>query len=247
MKKIIALLMAILMVAALAACAAKTETPAATEAAPEAAATEAAPEAAPEAAAPAEEGQLYVEPLPAGIDPNNLTDCMVPVTIRQGAIVKGEDGTYTAELDLFNMDLYDAVDFSRLKEGDMMLIEGSKFVISSITQTDYGTNVKGQFAVSGETTPPEDGYDFISNGGGTMRIQGFDDHATYTYLGTPVTKVAENFTVVDSAELDKDPVTLTGEEAIAALQNLERSFVYLNTTATYEGGVLTQIDVVYMP
>ena len=239
MKKLIALLLAAVLVCSLAACTAAPAADVPTDA-------ELSQEPVPETVEiPAEGPQTFVEPLPGGFDAENVGDCQFPARITPESFAKTDDG-YTATLDVLSEDLYDTVDFHNLKVGDIILVDGLQLVISSIEENNIGTVLKGEFAVSSEPADPE-GYTFVGSGGGTMRVAGYDDFPTYTFEGTVTVPVAENFTFVDSAELDKDPVTYTGEDAIAALSVTDRDFYEHNTTALFEGGVLTQVDVRYVP
>ena len=55
---------------------------------------------------------LRVEPLPAAIDPANLTDCTVHVSLGEGDAYVDDTGAMRMKLTIFASDLYDMAEVS---------------------------------------------------------------------------------------------------------------------------------------
>ena len=179
-----------------------------------------------------------IAPLPAGIDVNNLTDCIVP------ADFSADDFHWMGgnlSMTVFNRDLYDAVDVSQMQEGDTLLYQSSPVVIQSIKRTDSGIDINGGLDQGGQW--------LAGNGGGTYVARQWDDHAVYSSLGNTEMALASGFIIIDCGLNPSDPVDTirTPKIYIESLQGFRREFNHLNTTVTIEDGMITEINRHWIP
>lgn len=179
-----------------------------------------------------------IAPLPAGIDVNNLTDCIVP------ADFSADDFHWMGgnlSMTVFNRDLYDAVDVSQMQEGDTLLYQSSPVVIQSIKRTDNGIDINGGLDQGGQW--------LAGNGGGTYVARQWDDHAVYSSLGKTEMALADGFIIIDCGLNPSDPVDTirTPKMYIESLQGFRREFNHLNTTVTIEDGMITEINRHWIP
>ena len=76
-----------------------------------------------------------------------------------------------------------------------------------------------------------------------------DDYSTYTERGDSALPLADSVTFTDGWDIEKEPVTVTGAEAVAeAIAGTEMdAFIPQNTTVRVEGGKIVEIVRAYMP
>ena len=77
----------------------------------------------------------------------------------------------------------------------------------------------------------------------------YDDQHTYMNWGETTLPVSDGVTFTDGWDIEKDPVTVTGAEAVAeAISTTEMdAFIPENTTVRVEDGRIVEIVRVYMP
>ena len=181
-----------------------------------------------------------VAPLPAGISVDSLQDCMVPAQFTP-ADFNWEDNTLS--MTVYNLDLYDAVDLSKLQKGDTIIYCGDPIVVDSVVETNGGIDINGGEVENG-------GCCLVPNGGGTYRTLGMDDHASYTKLGKATLPLAENFIIIDCGENPDDPsdtIRVDQKQYIESIKDSRPSFFDLNTTVTIEKGKVTEINRRWIP
>lgn len=167
------------------------------------------------------------------------------------------EGTYPAAFDrdglkdgmltnvrVFTEDWYDIVDVAQMKIGDTFEAEGKTVVINSLETDEAGNiNINGGMDVDGgyTLTTEED-----TNGWTTLI---WDDFCTYTERGTVDLALAEDVTFTDAWEIDKEPVSAEGIEAVTAaiMASENDSFDAYNTTLRIEDGKVVEINRRYVP
>ena len=175
-----------------------------------------------------------IAPMPAGIDVENLQDCIVPATFTSDDF-NWMGGNLTMMVS--NKDLYDAVEVSQMQVGDTIIYDGNPIVIEKVEETHGGVAING-----GQID--EGGCSLIANEGGTYVANHWDTHATYTNIGKAQVPLAEDFIIIDCGEDFKDPsdTISTGQKLyIENLQGSKREFFSLNTLVAIERGQITQI------
>ena len=164
------------------------------------------------------------------------------------------DGTYAAsfepadladgalKLTVYTEDIYDIVDINTLKVGDTIYIGGEACAVESLSREGEPLLINGG--------ANEGGYDlFPFDEDNCWKVQLDDDYATWTAQGEATLPLAGDATFTDGWDIEKEPVTVSGAEAVAeAINGTEMdAFVCLNTTVRVEGGRIVEIVRSYMP
>lgn len=180
-----------------------------------------------------------IAPLPSGLDVENLKDCTVPARFT------ADDFRWMGgnlRMTVFGKDLYDAVDVSQMQVGDTLLYTGEPMVIRTIEKLHGGIVINGDIDNGGCCLA---GYE-----GGTYVAREWDDHATYTKLGSAEVALAEDFVIIDCGDFPTDPLDTirTGQKLyLESLTNSRREFFPLNTQVTIENGEITEINRHWIP
>lgn len=144
---------------------------------------------------------------------------------------------------IFTEDAYDIVDVAQMKTGDTFEAEGKTITIDSL-ETDEAGNIKinGGFEEGGYTLTTEED----TNGWTTTS---WDDFCTYTERDIVDLTLAENVVFTDGWDIEKDPVTVEGVEAVAKaiMESENDSFDEYNTELVIEGGKVVEINRHYVP
>lgn len=185
------------------------------------------------------DGCRRISPLPSGIDIDNLQDCTVPASFNSDNF-DWMGGNLT--MCVFSRDLYDAVEISQMKVGDTLLYESKPMIVSKIAE------VNGTIEINGGLE--EGGCWIAGNEGGTFVAREWDDHATYTKLGTAEVALTEDFVIIDCGLEPNSPIDTICSGQKLYLENLKdsrREFSTLNTLVTIEKGMITMIRRVWIP
>lgn len=183
-----------------------------------------------------------LNPIPSGININNLNNCTVNVGFSEGdAYMNG--GQLRLRFEVYEYDTYDAVGMNQLRAGDQILLMGDIVYVDSVRERADGTI---------EVNGGEDGngYDFVPMGGGTYCAQGPDDIMYWNYLGVADLPVSGDFIMYDSADLNQGmkeylagSFLTTGADGI----NYNYSFTPYGTSLRVENGYVVEIDRAYTP
>lgn len=183
----------------------------------------------------------YVMPMPTGIDMDNLDDCTVAASFDEGDIYQDDSGMLQMKLTVYAYDIYDIVDISMLKVGDVLQICGSDCAVTALETNEYGiviinggTESGGYELCAGKDT---NGYYAVS----------WDDAKLYNELGTVTIPVSDEMTFEDSSDLDAGTVTFYAGDFLTDYADIIYHFVPNNTTVRIEDGKVVQITRVYMP
>lgn len=180
-----------------------------------------------------------IAPLASGLDTDNLQDCTVP------AAFTSDDFRWMGgnlKMTAYSMDLYDAVEISQMQVGDTLLYTGTPMVVESIVEEHGGLDINGGLDNNGCCLA---GYE-----GGTYVAHNWDDHATYTRIGTAEVALAEDFIIIDCGEFPTDPADTIRTGQKLYLENLKgsrREFFQLNTKVTIENGMIKEINRRWIP
>lgn len=180
-----------------------------------------------------------IAPLPAGVNPESLTDCTVPASFTSD-----DFGWMGGNLNLtvYNEDLYDAVDIAQMQPGDTLIYESEPLIVSQMEERDGTLVINGGVEEGGCWLQ---GYE-----GGTYRAVTFDDHSIYTALGKAHLPLADDFLVIDCGPNPTDPSDTIRKGQKLYLETLEgyrRQFTFLDTRVLVENGIITQIQRHWIP
>lgn len=181
----------------------------------------------------------FISTLPAGVAVDNLKDCTVPVAFTP------EDFNWMGgnlKMTVYNQDLYDAVAISQMKVGDTIMYSGEPMVVSSVKESNGGLDINGGLDEGGCCLA---GYE-----GGTYVARNWDDHATYTKLGTAEIPLAEDFVIIDCGDNPDDPsdtIRTNQKQYIENLKDYKKDFFQLNTRVTIVNGMVKEINRRWIP
>ncbi len=168
-------------------------------------------------------------------------------------LVEPEDGIYTVAFEPANLhdgvlglsilteDCYDILDIATLDVGDVIMIGGLDYMVESLERGD-------SLLINGG----------LDNGGWTLwsydedncwKVAIENDYPTWTGRGVTDLVLSDEVTFTDGWDIEKDPVTVTGEQAVAKAI-AETGMDYFgpeNTTIRTEGGKIVEINRYYMP
>jgi len=180
-----------------------------------------------------------VKPLPASVDVCDIQDATVPAAFTCNDF-NWMGGNLT--MTVYEEDLYDAVEVSKLAKGDTLLWNNDTIIVNEIA-------VNGDVMVINNGIE-EGGAELQPNGGGTYRGILWDDHSTYTSLGQAQLPLAEDFSVIDCGENPSDPSDTIRSNQKLYIENLvdsRRSFSMLNTRVLVGNGEITNITRFWIP
>lgn len=180
-----------------------------------------------------------IAPLPAGIDPDKLQDCTVPAAFTP------DDFNWMGgnlRMTIYSKDLYDAVEISQMQIGDTLIYNSERMVIRKMEKAHGAIDINGGLDEGGCCLA---GYE-----GGTYVARNWDDHSTYTKLGTAEVALAEDFVIIDCGlfpDTPADTIRTGGKLYIEKIQDSRPDFFQLNTRVTIEKGLITEISRRWIP
>ena len=188
---------------------------------------------------------LAEEPTAKIITPNNpeidieaLADGEYPAAFEPAALADGEL-TFT----VYWEDTFDVVEISQLAPGDTLYVGDTVVDVETVEEDECGDLlINGGLDNGGVTLRP---YDEDN----CWRAVLEDDYHTYFNWGEATLPLSEDVTFTDGWDIEKDPVTVSGAEAVAdAITGTDMNyFSSLNTTVRVEGGKIVEIVRAYMP
>ena len=146
------------------------------------------------------------------------------------------------KLTIYTEDCYDILDINTLAVGDVIWAGGIDIEIDSLEEKDGDLLINGGIDEAGFNLRPYD-----EDNCWKMALE--DDYATWTEAGETTLPLADDVTFTDGWDIDKEPVTVSGADAVAeAVNGTEMdSFIWLNTKVRVEGGKIVEITRYYMP
>jgi len=192
--------------------------------------------------APLEEADApaVIAPLPVTIDITELEDCTVAVSLEEGDFYADETGAIMMDVTVYVYDVYDMVDVSLMKEGDIILRNQEELPISSIER-----NESGLILINGGLD--KGGFELFTEENTVYYEQGYSDLKSYYALGSVSLPVSPDFIYNDASDLDKDAVLFRSEDFLSDAGNIDYHFNANNTTIQIEDGYVTAMTRVYMP
>lgn len=194
-------------------------------------------------------GSKYIVPLPESLDIENIDDVMFNASIEN---ITEADGITTADITLYSMDLYDVVDISTMSNGDVINISGEDIEITEITEgnpVDFHDDQGPRNVILINGGFEEGGAELIGYEGGTYRVFGLDDHATYSELGRVNLEIAKDCLISDTSDLEQpDGITLTTADLITLNdKEFDPGFNLLNTRVRIVDNKVIEINRWFIP
>ena len=142
----------------------------------------------------------------------------------------------------YTEELFDSAEITLMQIGDTLNVNGEALVVESIQDKD------GELIINGGIE--EGGTDLISNGGGTYRVHGMDDYATYIQIGASTLPLSEDLKISDAYKDASAPVEADYEglkDYLDSLEGASDSYSYLSTKVRIEKGKIVEITRIWTP
>lgn len=187
-----------------------------------------------------EKESAVITPLPVTIDITKLEDCMVAISLEKGDFYRDKTGAVMMDVTVFVYDLYDMVDISLMKEGDIILRGQDEIKISSIERKENGLVLINGGLDKG-------GFELFTEENTVYYEKGYSDVKSYYELGKVTLPVSPDFIYNDASDLDKDAVIWGAEDFLKDAAGIDYHFNANNTTIQIEKGYVTAMTRVYAP
>lgn len=139
----------------------------------------------------------------------------------------------TIDLTVYNYELFDAVEVSKLAKGDTITADGNKIKVETVEEND------GVFTINGGT---ENGGLYLRGGeGGTYYEVGLYNEKFFHEAGTITVPVSANVVITDASDLLDSVIPRYTLADLAALAADGIGFNPQNTTVTITNGEITEI------
>lgn len=184
-------------------------------------------------------GGEKIEPLENEI---NLVD------LAQGGVA---DASFTAEnihqagdgtvidLTVYNYELFDAVEASKLKKGDIIVADGKEIKVSTVTEKD------GILIINGGAE--NGGINLQGGEGGTYYEITADEAKVFYKVGTVSVPVSKDVAIQDFSDPLLSTYTAYDTGDLPALAADEHGFKPNNTTVVIENGEISRINRIFIP
>ena len=186
----------------------------------------------------------HKENLKALVGITEADNCTVPAVFDKTQILE-ENGVYRVKCDLYEEELFDAVEVSLMQVGDKMTIQGDTVIdITSLEEGDGGIIVNGGV--------DNGGFLLVGAGGGTYKVREASDAATYRLIETKELPFDKNILLTDKADYNNSFTEKKIEgDANVAKHIRESEYIYPgalgSTTVSIDNGKIIDIKIVYVP
>ena len=180
-----------------------------------------------------------VEPLPCAMDLNNLGNCTISGSLKQGDAYVDDTGAMQMKITVFFYDEYNKEHIDQLKVKDFITIRGQRVSVAALERNQYG-------AVHINGGMDGDGYTLFTDGKVYFEV-GFNDAKCWQELGTATIRVSQDLIFTDRSNPDLGTVTYYPGDFLIPNGGIEYNFNPYNTVFSIQGGLLTAIDRFYIP
>lgn len=186
------------------------------------------------------ETPITVSPLPETIELNEISDCTLAVSIENGAVGAGEAGTAKMKVTVYDYEVFDLVDISKLEAGSIIELNQELITIETIETNELGTVViNGGLDVGG--------YELATNEDGVYYSIGYSDVKSYYEIGETELEISPDFTYVDASDLENGEKEYTLSDLTGSEETVNYEGTPHNTTILVENGVVTSMVRRYIP
>ena len=146
-----------------------------------------------------DEDTLAVEPIPFETDPENIAYSDVAIEISKGSI-EGNEITFT----LYDYEQFELSEINNLGYGDTIVIDGDEIEIETIERNELD-----EIEINGGHGS---GVVLTTDGGGVLYVKDSDGLKTYQEIGEFTIEISDDFTYVDSSDIDGEPIIYNKED-----------------------------------
>ena len=186
------------------------------------------------------ENETRIIPLTSTIDINNLKDCTVAISLNKGDVYVDDNGALQMKVTVYDYDLYDMIDMSRLKVGDIIVVKGKEVPVSTLERNNIGTVI-----INGGLD--QGGYELGTDESGVFFESGYNDAKSYYPLGEATIRVSADFKFIDRSDLDKGEITYYPGDFLIEDAGILYYFSPHNTSIVVENGQIIQMTRIYTP
>lgn len=184
------------------------------------------------------EAPSLVLPMPGTLSLDNLDNCTVAVSLKEGDAYVDDEGAMQMKLTVYTYDRYDMVDIAQLKAGDAITIAGQKVIVTSVERSEHGDVLVNGGLENG-------GYTLVTEEDGTFFVCLENDAKSWYSLGEATIRVSPDFVYTDNAQ--QPPVTYYPGDFLVEGTIIDYDFTPYNTTVTIESGKIIAMNRVYIP
>lgn len=183
---------------------------------------------------------LTVMPLPSAVDMGAVENCTLAVSFSLGDAYVDDSGQMRMKLTVYDYELFDLVEISQLKPGDIIVMNGQNVVIDSLERDESGrVLINGGLDVGGRELSTDEN--------GVFYETGYNDAKNYYPVGTLDLPVAADFVFTDGFDLDNGPVEYYPGDFLDPSVEMMPHFVPSNTKVIIVDRLITAINRVYIP
>ena len=180
-----------------------------------------------------------ISPLDSAYTVENLDDCTANVSFTSEDFDWENNCVYATIYDVLT---YDAVDVQSIEEGSVLETGDGDVQVNTVTETDDGILIN-EGEDNQQLLQPQDG--------GTYQIVGDNDIRAMRLLGEAELTLADDVVLHDRDNEDPNKVVDVSTDKlktyIDGLTDTDAEFDPYSTTVVIEGGVVTEINRVWMP
>lgn len=178
------------------------------------------------------EEAVIIYPLPNTIM-DDMNDAILSVSLEEGSVYVDDAGVLQMDVKIYGYDVYDMVDISMMKEGDVLVTNSGEVKLVSVVR-----NGNGSISINGGLL--EGGLDLVSTDHGIFYESGLDDANNWYQVGEATIRVSTDFEYHDNSDLEKGEIVyypgsfLNGEVT-------DYNFTPNNTTIRVENGQIIEM------
>lgn len=181
-----------------------------------------------------------ISPLPESIDIHHLDNCTVPVSLKEGDAYVDDTGAMQMKVTVYSYELFDLVDISQLKAGDILTIRQQDVPVTSVERDESGlVRINGGLE--------QGGYDLGTFDQGVFLEILPSDAKYWQELGEATVRVSPDFIYTDSSDLDKGEVIYYPGDFLVEGTGIDYNFTPNNTTIMIENERIIAMNRVYIP
>lgn len=185
-----------------------------------------------------EKKEGFVYPLPETLDINNLENCTMSVSFKEGDFFTDNDGKMMLSLVVHSYERYDAADIDSLKENDVIVRLKEEVTVTEIQRLDSGlVQINGGDGYGG--------FDLITVDNATYFEVGPNDINNYYELGKVTLPVSEDFVLADESDINAGEKQYNADYFTS--EDAEYNFYPNNTSVEVENGIVVKMNKYYMP
>jgi hypothetical protein len=184
--------------------------------------------------------EVKITPLPSTVNVNELKDCTVAVSLNKGDVYVDDAGIMQMKVTVYDYDLYDMIDISKLAVGDTIVIGGEDVVVSSLERNSVGTLIINGGLEQG-------GFELTTDESGVFYETGYSDAKSYYSIGEATIRVSTEFEYCDKSDLDSEEKCYYPGDFFCDDAGIDYNFTPHNTSIVIQDGQIIAMNRVYVP